>query len=187
MSESLKGTIEPKSDQLNADDLMTGPLTVTVKAVKRSSSADQPIDIHIDGHRPFRPCKSMRRVLIAVWGDQGKDWAGKSMTLYCDKSVKFGGVAVGGIRISHLSDMESPSISIMLTTSRSRRSGFTVKRLDSIPDLYPEDAFNENAPAWVAAARDGKLSVPDIIQRASSKGRLTEEQIKYIDSEINNL
>jgi hypothetical protein len=62
---SLQDTIVPKSDQLNADDLITGPITVTVEAVKRSPSPEQPIDIYITGHRPFRPCKSMRRVLIS--------------------------------------------------------------------------------------------------------------------------
>ena len=185
MSDSLKSTIEPKSDQLNYDDLLTGPITVTVVSVKRSTSQDQPIDIHIDGHRPYRPCKSMRRVIIAVWGDKGADWIGKSMTLYGDPSVKFGGVAVGGIRISHLSDIDSPEISFMLTTSRSRRVMHTVKRLDnrSIPADYPEDEFDKNAPAWVAAVKSGKITVPDVIKRASAKGRLTSAQVEYLKKE----
>ena len=187
MNDSLKSTIEPKSDQLNYDDLLTGPITVTVSAVKRSTNADQPIDIHIDGHRPYRPCKSMRRVLISAWGDKGAEWTGRSMTLYGDPSVKFGGVSVGGIRISHLSDIDSPEISFMLTTARSRRAGYTVKRLDtkSIPANYPDDDFDKNAPAWVAAVKSGNITVPQIINKVAEKGRLTSEQVQYLQKETN--
>ena len=142
-TESLRDTIEPKSDQLNADDLIAGPITVRVTDVKRSSAPDQPIDVHIDGHRPFRPCKSMRRVLIAVWGDQGADWVGESMTLYCDPAVKFGGVAVGGIRISHMSGIDKP-VDLMLTTTRSKRSVYTVQPLRVAQKQQPA----KSAPAW---------------------------------------
>ena len=188
MNESLKSTIEPKSDQLNYDDLLTGPITVTVVSVKRSKSSEQPIDIHIDGHRPYRPCKSMRRILISAWGDKGAEWIGKSMTLYGDPTVKFGGVSVGGIRISHLSDIDSPEINFMLTTSRSRRSGYTVKRLDkqSIPNNYPEDDFDKNVTSWISAVRSGNITVPQIINKASAKGRLTAEQVDYLQKETIN-
>lgn len=126
---SLKDTITPKSDQLNADDLLTGPITVQITSVTRGSSAEQPISIGItDGYQPYKPCKSMRRVLIACWGDKGPEWIGKWMTLYCDPSVKFGGVQVGGIRISHLSGIENDR-SLMLTTTRSKRSEYLVKAM----------------------------------------------------------
>ena len=141
--QSLRDTITPKSDQLNADDLIAGPVTVRIEAVKRSASPDQPIDVMIAGHRPFRPCKSMRRVLIAVWGDQGADWVGESMTLYCDPAVKFGGVAVGGIRISHMTGIDKP-VDLMLTTTRSKRSVYTVQPLRVAQKQPPA----QSAPAW---------------------------------------
>ncbi len=128
---SLQDTIVPKSDQLNADDLITGPITVTVEAVKRSSSPEQPVDIYITGHRPFRPCKSMLRVLISVWGDKGSEWVGKSMTLYCDPNVKYGGVEVGGIRISHVSGIDD-EIKLALTTTRAKRSLYKVLPLKTM-------------------------------------------------------
>ena len=117
---NLADTIKPKSDQLNADDLLTGPITVTILDVKRGS-ADQPVSIAIDGQMPFKPCKTMRRVLVTAWGQDGKAWIGKSMTLFCDPTVKWGGVALGGIRISHLSDIDG-SMNMMLTQSRGRKS-----------------------------------------------------------------
>lgn len=127
-NESLADTIIPKSEQLNADDLIAGPITVTIEGVKRSSSPDQPIDILISGNRPFRPCKSMRRVLISVWGDKGSEWIGQSMTLYRDETVKYGGVAVGGIRISHVTGIDKRQ-SFMLTAARTKREMYSVNPL----------------------------------------------------------
>lgn len=125
---NLADTVVPKSDQLNADDMLTGPIVVTVMDVKRGSQ-DQPVWIVIDGGRqPYKPCKSMRRILIAAWGQNGKEWIGKSMQLYCDPSVKFGGVALGGIRISHMSHI-SQTLNIMLTQSRGRKAQYTVHPL----------------------------------------------------------
>jgi len=123
----LSPTIKPKSDQLNADDLLTGSMSVKITDVK-GGSAEQPVHIHIEGQQPYKPCKTMRRVLISAWGANGKDWIGKSMTLYCDPSVKFGGVALGGIRISHLSDIQG-TINLMLTASRGRKSQVVIKPL----------------------------------------------------------
>ena len=123
---SLRDTIAPKSDQINYDDVAKAPMTVTVETL-RQGAAEQPVDIVLkETDRVYRPCKSMRRVLIAAWGDKGKDWIGQRMTLYGDPTVKFGGVEVGGIRISHVSGITEP-LSLKLTTTRAKRAGFTVQ------------------------------------------------------------
>jgi hypothetical protein len=70
----------------------------------------------------------MRRVLIAAWGDKGKEWVGQRMTLYGDSEVKFGGVAVGGIRISHVSGI-AERLTLKLTTTRSKRADYIVEPL----------------------------------------------------------
>lgn len=122
---SLRDTIIPKSDQMNYDDVMAGPMTVTVRTLGRGN-AEQPVIVELEGGlRPYKPCKSMRRVLIAAWGDQGKDWVGQSMTLYGEPSVKYAGQEVGGIRISHVTGISEPLV-IKLTTTRSKRADFTV-------------------------------------------------------------
>jgi len=161
-AESLLSTIEPKSDQLNADDLISGPITVTVSDVIAGVTPEQPVQLLIEGRRPYRPCKSMRRVLIAAWGDQGKDWVGRSMTLFCDPSVKFGGVAVGGIRISHLSDIDN-GLTLMLTTTRSKRAKYTVKRLASTPLQSVMESINaaESMEALAAAGKDAAKLATD--------------------------
>ena len=94
--EQVRDSIVPKSDQLNADDLISGPMIVTVKSVT-AGSTEQPWNISIqeDG-RAFRPCKTMRRVIVHCWGDDSRNWAGKRMRLIHDPAVVFGGARVGG-------------------------------------------------------------------------------------------
>ncbi|MGQ4828017.1 hypothetical protein, partial [Enterococcus faecalis] len=61
----IDDTIAPKSDQLNAEDLLTGPRTFTVDRVQ-VPGGEQPVNIHLREMpgRPYRPSKTMRRVLI---------------------------------------------------------------------------------------------------------------------------
>jgi hypothetical protein len=51
------------------------------------------------------------------------------MTLYNNPEVKFGGVKVGGIRISHLSDIDR-DIALSLTATKGKKEGFIIKRLE---------------------------------------------------------
>lgn len=64
----LSQTIAPKSDQLNADDLIGGPRTIKVTRVSAMKEPDQPIAIYFEGDngKPYKPGKSMRRVLVHV-------------------------------------------------------------------------------------------------------------------------
>lgn len=118
-------TIVPKSDQLNADDLIGGPITVTIEQVIRRESADQPVEIRIAGHRPYKPCKSMRRVLCAAWPVSPDEYVGRRMTLVNDPSVTWAGKAVGGIRIQALSHIEQP-LTMAITVTRGNRKPVTV-------------------------------------------------------------
>lgn len=131
-------TTEPKSDQQNFDDYIGGARTVTVAEVKRGS-AEQPVEIHLIEFpgRPFKPSKSMRRVLVTAWGPEASDYTGRRMTLYGDPEVKFGGQTVGGIRISHLSDIPE-ALSIGLTVTRGKRAPFIVQPLDGGRDWLAE-------------------------------------------------
>ena len=98
----ISQTIKAKSDQLNAGDLIGGPVIVKVIEVI-SKGGDQPVSIRIDGGlQPFKPCLSMRRVLAKLWGVESDNWIGKSMVLYNDPTVIWAGKPEGGIRISHL-------------------------------------------------------------------------------------
>lgn len=169
----LSDTIKPKSDQLNADDLVTKPMTVTVAKVTRADG-DQPVAVHLEGDLlPYKPCKSMRRVLIAAWGDDGREWAGRSMTLYCDPEVMFGGVKVGGIRISHLSHIQN-DLTLMLTTTRSKRKPHVVKKLTA-PHWSDAD-FDAKLPDVIKALDAGKITVEAAIARLEKTAKLTAGQ-----------
>jgi hypothetical protein len=178
---NLAQTIVPKSDQLNADDLLTGPLTVTVTGVQAHDSADQPVSVNIAGHRPYKPCKSMRRVLITAWGVDGRAWAGRSMTLYCDPEVMFGGIKVGGIRISHLSHIDR-ELALSLTATRGKKANYKVKPLATTAAApYPEDKFAAGLPKWRELIVAGKNTPDQIIAKAEqTSGRMTEDQKRQI-------
>ena len=135
---NLASTITPKSDQLNADDFITGPITIKVTAIKGSSDPQQPVSIHYEGDngKPYKPCKSMRRVLVSAWGANGAEYVGRSITLYRDDSVLFGGIAVGGIRISHLSHIDK-DLTMQMTVSRTSRKPYAVKRLEVVAPVQP--------------------------------------------------
>lgn len=126
----LRHTIVPKSDQLNAEQLLGGDMTITVTDV-RMGSDEQPVILHYtnDEGRPYKPCKTMRKVLIFAWGEDGRAWVGKSMTLYNDQAVRFGGMVVGGIRISHLSHIER-EISVSLTATKGKKAQHTILPLE---------------------------------------------------------
>lgn len=133
-------TIVPKgSDQLNADDLMSGPRTFTIKGVY-AHNGEQPVAVDLvefpDG-RPFLPCKSMRRVMVAAWGADASTYTGKRLTLYRDPKVRFGGQDVGGIRISHMSGIDK-QLTLALTVTRGKRAPYVVKPLaESGPTSVP--------------------------------------------------
>lgn len=132
MSDMTK-MIEAKSDQLNADDLLAGPITVRIRDVKTKQGGEQPCWIYYDGDndKPFKPSKSMARVLVAAWGDDSKAYIGKSMTLFRDPDVKWAGMKVGGIRISAMSGLQR-SLTIALTETRGVKKLFTVSPLREV-------------------------------------------------------
>lgn len=185
----LANTIAAKSNQLNADDLQARPITVKITKVSGSESKEQPIAINYEGddNKPFYPCKSMRRVLVNVWGADGSKYVGRSMTLYRDEKVRFGGIEVGGIRISHMSDIDKP-MTMALTASKANKKPFTVQPLkiekaavtatvntDSLKETLTTEAKKGSAALTAAW---GKLSIGDKKAAASFK-----DEIKKIAAE----
>jgi hypothetical protein len=158
----ISDTVVPRSDQLNADDLICGDRTITISGVKRVSDTKQPIVISFDGDggKPFKPCLSMRRVLIRAWGTDASQYVGRSMTLHLDETVEYGDSVVGGVRISHLSHI-SQKIVMALTMKRGRKKPYTVKPLAVETTAKPPPADTTPTPdaglvsAGNAASSDG--------------------------------
>ena len=80
----ITATLQAKSNQLNAADLIGGPITVAIERVDVNVNAEQPVAIHLAGMRgrPYKPSKGMRRVLADVWGPESDVWVGRRMTLW---------------------------------------------------------------------------------------------------------
>jgi hypothetical protein len=146
----LTDTIIPKSDQLNAEDLIAGPRTFTITDV-RAGGDEQPVNIHLAENpgRPFRPSKTVRRILVAAWGKDGDAYVGRRLTLYRDPAVKWAGQEIGGIRVSHLSHIDKP-MKLALAVTKGKREAYTVQPLkdEPKPKVQPGPALDvliENA------------------------------------------
>lgn len=135
--------IQPKSDQLNADDMMAGPITVTIREVRITPGSEQPVSIVLDGtDKFFRPCKSMSRVLVQAWGADAKAYIGRSLTLYRDPTVKWGGMEVGGIRISHMSHIDGAKQMMLTATKGSRKPHKVLPLVMQVPAAKADGATN---------------------------------------------
>ena len=183
----LTQSIAPRSDQLNADDLMSGPRTVTITEVT-AGNAEQPVNVHLAEFpdRPFKPSKSMRRVMVAAWGSDASAYAGRRLTLYRDPEITFGRDKVGGIRISHMSHIDK-RLTIALTVTRGKRAPYHVEPLKEQAPT-PRPMQEQTARMFAALAAIGKTDkasslayVSDVIGRPVGKSAdLTPEDVAAV-------
>jgi len=169
----LSTTIEAKSSQMNADDLLAGPKTIKITKVSANpSSAEQPIAISYEGDngKPFYPCKTSRRLLVTLWSADGSSYVGRSLTLYRDPDVTWGGVRVGGLRISHASHIDK-SITVALTASKNNKKPVTVH-----PLVVKETPRQETKPA------DAPVADPYAAYGREFKRKLDNEPWQAVDS-----
>lgn len=147
----MSQVIVPKSDQINADDLIAGPKTFTIEGVAITPGTEQPVNIKLEGElRAWRPCKSMSRVLVAAWGPDAKVYIGRSLTLYRDPKVKWGGMEVGGIRVSHMSHIERDML-LQLTATKGKRAPHIVKPL--VAEVAQMPKAKQTAEQWASDHR----------------------------------
>lgn len=157
-------TVDPTSDQLDAIDLYhSGPRTFTITRVDYKAGAEQPIVVHLaEFPRPWKPGKSMRRVLMGIWGGDEQAYVGRRVTLFYEPRVKFGGKEVGGSRISHMSHIDK-QMSVPLIISKGQSATYTVKPLveDAPPafDIDACDSIPTLREAWKTATAAGKKRI----------------------------
>lgn len=153
MNMNIEDTLAPDSTQLDAVDLLGGPRTFTITNVTKGK-ADQPVDVHLaEFPRVWRPGKSMRRVLAALWTAESSTWIGRRVTLYCDETIRFGNDVVGGTRVSHMSDIGEKPRKVPLLVSRGKSAIFTV---DPLPELSRRDAL---AAEWKSATPERRAAI----------------------------
>lgn len=155
-------TIHASSDQINATDLVGGPITVTIGGVDVDTKKHQPVDIHlveIPG-RVYRPNKGMRKGLIACWGNKSAEYAGRRLTLYYDPDTMWKGKKVGGIKISHASHITAP-VEFSLLVARNPVP-HSIKPLPDAPAPPPIPSFQTEDDArtyWIKRRDEG--ATPD--------------------------
>jgi hypothetical protein len=197
-------TVIPKSDQLNADDLIGGPRTITITRMAIDPTSEQPVAVYFegDGGKPYKACKSMRRVMIHAWGPDAAKYAGQSMTIFRDPDVMFGGMKVGGIRISHMTGLDKP-LTMALTATKAKRALYTVKPLTiakpepekpadppTMDNAQTQTAFCDAFEAALKAAQDGPaveavLAHPKVQKaQAAFKGAQAERLASLIQSAL---
>lgn len=180
MSMDISSTIQPDSTQINADDLINQPITITVESVSKGN-AEQPVNINTveTPGRAYRPSKTMRKLIVHAWGADASQYVGRRLTLFRNPDIMFGKEKVGGIEISAISHIDKP-ISVSLTVSRGRKRTFKVDVLQAAPPTdwqsllqdaqgdrdkllrLHQRATSENAPQDVIAAiiEAGKQAQP---------------------------
>lgn len=127
---SLLEAAAPKSDQLNACDFLVSTKTYVIRDVVVKKDGEQRVSVFFEGCKlPWKPCKSMLRVMMVVWNSyDSKDFIGRKLTLFNDETVMWAGIAVGGIRISHMSGLSSER-TLSLRTTKKTCGTYTVKPL----------------------------------------------------------
>ena len=179
----MSASIAPKSDQLDAIELVAGPRTFTISDVTQNN-AEQPWNFHLaEFPRPWRPGKSMLRVMAAAWGLDGKKYIGQRVTLYCDPTVQFGNEIVGGLRISHMSGIEKP-LKVPLLIKRGKSAMFTVQPLKEAP--APKQAAPEPVD-WIEQAdlANGDVDKLRTIYTAAEKAGAAQADLDYIRAQAN--
>ena len=178
----LTESIAPRSDQLNADDLISGPITVTITDV-REGAAEQPVDVILAEYpgRAYRPSKSMRRIIVMAWGAKSAAYTGHRLTLFRNPEITFGRDKVGGIEIAAMSHIDKP-LTVALTATRGKRKSFTVKPLPALaiaaptPTTIPDDVITNTQKAVANG------TVPDYLAWLAEQGA-PEFIVAYVKGE----
>jgi hypothetical protein len=163
----MSSVIVPRSDQVNADDFLGGPMTFTIKGVDIKGGTEQPVSISlVETDKFYRPCKSMSRVLVANWGPDAKAYIGRSLTLYRDPDVQWGHI-------------EAP-VTLALTATRANRKPFTVH-----PLVRQRPAAVDAASKWADAyvAKLATLTTVEAVRafEAEKAAKLAELKTKRAD------
>lgn len=180
----ISATLEAKSDQLNATDIIGAEPIIRIRSVEIKQSAEQPIWIYFDGdnNKPWKPSKGMRRILAAAWGRDSDAWIGKHAQLMFEPTVVYAGKEVGGIRIKSLSDIPAAGINCALTISQKKREAYHVPLLKVQSKAYPADKFTGLLPVMAKAMADGKMTLQQVVAQCQKTGQLTPEQLAQLEA-----
>lgn len=125
----MRAAIAPRSNVMNAEDLLTGERTFTVTAAKVDMSKERPVSIwfaEFPEGRPFQPSVTVCRIFAKLWGEEESEYVGRKVTLYRDETVKWAGQPIGGIRVRAMSHIGKKPVQLALAESSKTRAQWTV-------------------------------------------------------------
>lgn len=182
--EEFTRTNAAKSDQMNAVDLIAGPMAFMITDVRMTGAVDQPVAISVDGYaQPWKPSKTFRRVLTAAWPDEPSEWIGRYVVLWCDPDITWAGEKVGGIAISHMSHIDGEK-RFKLNESKSKKKTVIVQPYQAAnvapvsaePIFWPDEAFAKRLAAAQPKIDSGELTVEAFIATLEKKAPITAGQ-----------
>lgn len=162
----LTSTIEADSTQVNAVDLTGSSRIVTITGISGGPDKKQPVNIELAEFpgRAYRPCKTMRRILVHAWGLDTRTYIGRRMEIYNEESVKWGGKAVGGVRIRALSDIPAR----FDKTLQESQKTYVTYSIDPLPDAPPPTPKAPSANAIIDAFKALGVSLEQLETRVGS-------------------
>lgn len=183
---NIAKAIEPRSDQQNAVDYLTGPKVFTVTRVTDylDEKRRPRVSIHLAEapDRPFKPSATNLRLIVIGWGQDDATWVGRRIKLALDPEVRFGGEKVGGIRVVALSNMEQP-FTAKLPTTRGKKAEYRVEKLDDATPMASEEQIaavlewlntKGLAPAWLNEKAGRNIAGPNDITATEAEAFIEE-------------
>jgi hypothetical protein len=194
----MSAVIVPKSDQLNAEDLLSGPRTITITGINiRAAGSEQPVTVRFEGDegRPWKPCKTMSKLLVHTWGPDSKNYIGKSLTLFRDPKVKWAGMEVGGIRVRDMTDIPADEIDsqgrmvVMLMETRGQSKPHVIRPLKQPAGTATADKIADGVNALLArieAQADiaALIAEPEVVKQRAWLADKRPELAARIDAAI---
>lgn len=153
MKTDITGSCKPRSDQLNAEDLLGGDIEITITGFDYNETRDpSPLWLYHDHDpkRPYKPCLTMRKVLSCLWSKYAEDFVGRRLLLYRDPTVTFGRDEVGGIRIRAMSHIDAAK-TVLLTKTRGKRKRW---RIEALPERQTQAPSGDKMRAAIMRAID---------------------------------
>lgn len=190
---TLSEALAPRSDQLNGDDLLAGPRTLVFTGGRINKEARETklvLSFEGDNGKPWKPCKTMGRAMVMVWGLTDENFAeqivGKSVRAFRDPDVTFGDAQTGGIRISHMSHTDKAT-TVNLTVSRGQKRKFVFQPMPRAVegDVRPRQQTKQTPQQWVDEhldAIDNAMTLEDLdaIEKAGARA-MTKLAADHVD------
>lgn len=175
-----------KSDQMNYEDFISGPQAFIITKLGRKMDKGEPrLMVYLSGREktPWIPSKGMVKCLsnISGWGPNLKDWIGRSITLFGEPTVMFGGKELGGIRVSHISHIEEQYVT-KISERRGVRTDYLIKPMRELSaDPYPQAKFDQALPTIKSKLASREITLQQVIAQCQKTGQLSAEQLKALE------